>query len=88
MVTNSSSSAYTAPSSTQAYTTHRYVIDYYALPDDQEGNPVFSLDVRPAVDSVAAVRERVEEWWRLKKEVWGGGVGAGVGLGVRVQEEK
>lgn len=37
----------------------RYVIDYYsALPDD-EGNPVFYLDVRPALDSVGAVGMRL-----------------------------
>ena len=85
----SSTAGYTSPSPTQAYTTHRYVIDYYSLPDDAEGNPVFSLDVRPAVDSLDAVKERVGEWWKLKKESWSGeGVGAGDGLGVRVQEEK
>ena len=73
----------------QAYTSHRYVIDYYALPDDDEGNPVFSLDVRPAVDSVDAARDRVAEWARVKRATWLGGEGGGVGVpGVRVQEEK
>lgn len=86
-VVASSSSSYTAASSTQAYTTHRYVIDYYALPDDSEGNPVFSLDVRPALDSIPAVQERLAEWWKTKKESWGAGAGAQT-LGVRVQQEK
>ncbi|SCV67574.1 BQ2448_5185 [Microbotryum intermedium] len=66
------SSGFTAPSSTQKYTEHRYVIDYYSLPDDAQGNPVFSLDVRPAVDSVEAVQDRLAEWWKLKKETWMG----------------
>lgn len=89
VVSSPNSSSYTAPSSTQAYSIHRYVIDYYALPDDAEGNPVFSLDVRPALDSAPAVQERLTEWWKLKVEAWkGDGVGAGDGMGVRVQEEK
>lgn len=62
------------------------MIDYYALPDDEQGNPVFSLDVRPAVDSVGAVQDRLAEWWKVKKETWGGAGSAP--LGVRVQEEK
>lgn len=65
------------------------MIDYYALPDDAEGNPVFSLDVRPAVDSVDAVRDRVLEWARIKREMWLGGDSSAAGVpGVRVQEEK
>jgi len=32
----------------------RYVIDYYSAPPDEEGNPVFYLDVRPALDSFGA----------------------------------
>lgn len=47
----------------------RYVIDYYAAPEDDEGEPVFYLDVRPAVDSPTAAAERVlrwggDVWWR------------------------
>lgn len=64
------------------------VIDYYALPDDSDGNPVFSLDVRPAVDSAAAIQERVAEWWKVKQESWGSSPGATGTPGVRVQEEK
>ncbi|KAL8279000.1 hypothetical protein RQP46_008669 [Phenoliferia psychrophenolica] len=84
---SSAQAAYTAASSSQAFTTHRYVIDYYALPDDDEGNPVFSLDVRPAVDSPAAVVERVSEWWKNKKDAWAG-QGQTATPGTRVQEEK
>ena len=81
-------SAYTAASPSQPFSTHRYVIDYYALPDDAEGNPVFSLDVRPAIDTPAAVAERMGEWWKLKKETyWGTGEKPGV-PGMRVQEDK
>jgi cytochrome c heme-lyase len=65
------------------------VIDYYSLPDDSDGNPVFSLDVRPAVDSVDAVKERLAEWYKVKKEAWGGAAeGQHLPPGVRVQEEK
>ncbi|KAK9898208.1 cytochrome c and c1 heme-lyase [Cystobasidium minutum MCA 4210] len=51
-------------------TYQRYVIDYYSAPDDEQGNPVFSLDVRPALDSPGAVVNRMQEWARLKKETW------------------
>lgn len=36
----------------------RYVIDYYAGPDDDDGMPTFMLDVRPALDSVSAAVAR------------------------------
>ena len=49
-------------------TTTRYVIDYYSAPPDEEGNPVFSLDVRPALDSLESINQRIrvafEEWTR------------------------
>ena len=65
------------------------MIDYYSLPDDAEGNPVFSLDVRPAVDSPATVAERMGEWWKLKKETYfGAGSPTGSTPGMRVQEDK
>lgn len=41
----------------------RYVIDYYSAPDDEEGNPVFHLDVRPALDNWRGVWGRVEKTW-------------------------
>lgn len=40
----------------------RYVIDYYEAPDDEEGEPVFFLDVRPAVDSPTLALERAMRW--------------------------
>jgi len=44
----------------------RYIIDYYSAPPLPDGSPVFSLDVRPALDSVAGVQARVNGW----KDVW------------------
>jgi len=40
----------------------RYIIDYYSAPDLPDGSPVFSLDVRPALDSVAGIQARVRGW--------------------------
>lgn len=41
----------------------RYVIDYYAAPDDEDtGMPAFMLDTRPALDSVDAARARFGAW--------------------------
>ncbi|KAK1922634.1 putative pyruvate carboxylase isoform [Papiliotrema laurentii] len=46
----------------------RYVIDYYSAPPDAEGNPQFSLDVRPALDSLESINQRIrvglEEWMK------------------------
>lgn len=68
------------------------VIDYYHLEDDRDGNPVFSLDVRPAVDDLEAVQERIGEWWKMKKASWFGAAGDASSSssqpGVRVQEER
>lgn len=52
----------------------RYVIDYYSGQPDDEGDggePVFYLDVRPAVDGPVSAAERVlrwygDFWWRAK----------------------
>ncbi|KAG6850556.1 hypothetical protein H0H93_011755 [Arthromyces matolae] len=45
----------------------RYVIDYYSAPPEPDGLPVFSLDVRPALDSLSSVKQRIavatEEAW-------------------------
>jgi cytochrome c heme-lyase len=45
----------------------RYVIDYYEAPDDPNGEPVFNLDVRPAIDSPTLALERMTRWGR---DVW------------------
>lgn len=47
----------------------RYVIDYYSGPPEPSGDPVFYLDIRPAVDSPTAAAERLirwggDVWWR------------------------
>ena len=47
----------------------RYVIDYYSGPTDENGEPVFYLDVRPAVDGPVSAAERAmrwggDIWWR------------------------
>lgn len=44
----------------------RYIIDYYSAPPLPDGSPVFSLDVRPALDSFAGVQSRIHGW----KGVW------------------
>lgn len=53
-------------------TTTRYVIDYYSAPPDEDGNPVFHLDVRPALDSLESITQRVkvglEEWRKGDQE--------------------
>ncbi|KAG6840247.1 hypothetical protein C0991_007940 [Blastosporella zonata] len=45
----------------------RYVIDYYSAPPEPDGSPVFSLDVRPALDSFGSIKQRIsvatEEAW-------------------------
>ena len=40
----------------------RYVIDYYSGPPEPTGEPVFYLDVRPAVDGPKAAAERLMRW--------------------------
>ena len=47
----------------------RYVIDYYSGPPEPTGEPVFYLDVRPAVDGPTQACERLirwggDVWWR------------------------
>ncbi|KAF9047175.1 cytochrome c and c1 heme-lyase [Hymenopellis radicata] len=50
----------------------RYVIDYYSAPPEPDGSPVFSLDVRPALDSFSSVKERIaaatEDAWASLRE--------------------
>jgi len=40
----------------------RYVIDYYEGPEEPSGEPVFYLDVRPALDSPVLAMERMMRW--------------------------
>ncbi|KAL1975713.1 hypothetical protein VTN31DRAFT_4105 [Thermomyces dupontii] len=40
----------------------RYVIDYYSGPPEPTGEPVFYLDIRPALDSPTAAVERLMKW--------------------------
>ena len=40
----------------------RYVIDYYSAPPEPTGEPVFYLDVRPAIDSPGAAVARLIRW--------------------------
>lgn len=47
----------------------RYVIDYYSGDPEPNGEPVFYLDIRPALDSPSAAVERLmrwggDVWWR------------------------
>jgi hypothetical protein len=50
----------------------RYVIDYYSAPPEPDGSPVFSLDVRPALDSLQSVKTRIvaatEDVWAAFRE--------------------
>ena len=51
----------------------RYVIDYYEAPNDADGEPVFSLDIRPALDTPGAAYQRISRWasetWQKAKGV-------------------
>lgn len=40
----------------------RYVIDYYSGPPEPTGEPVFYLDIRPAIDRPSAAIERLMRW--------------------------
>ncbi|KAJ2918641.1 hypothetical protein MD484_g1775, partial [Candolleomyces efflorescens] len=51
----------------------RYVIDYYSAPPEPDGSPVFSLDVRPALDSFGSITDRIsvateEAWSSFRKD--------------------
>ncbi|KAI6041908.1 cytochrome c/c1 heme-lyase [Pisolithus marmoratus] len=54
----------------------RYIIDYYSAPSTPDGEPVFALDVRPALDNFESVRERVsvgmsDVWETMRERGWG-----------------
>jgi cytochrome c heme-lyase len=51
--------ARTTPSGTKEV---RYVIDYYAAGVQETGEPVFYLDIRPALDTPSAAIERAMRW--------------------------
>lgn len=53
----------------------RYVIDYYAGPPEPTGEPVFFLDVRPAIDRPGLMMERIVDW---SSGVWEKAAGADV----------
>jgi cytochrome c heme-lyase len=53
----------------------RYVIDYYEGPDEASGEPVFYLDVRPAIDSPSLAVARAMRWGG---DVWARASGASV----------
>jgi cytochrome c heme-lyase len=53
----------------------RYVIDYYSGGVQETGEPVFYLDIRPALDSPTAAVERAMRWGG---DVWYRASGAGV----------
>lgn len=50
----------------------RYVIDYYAGPDTEDGMPSFILDVRPALDSVQA---GVDRFNKVTNNAWARAMG-------------
>lgn len=52
----------------------RYVIDYYEAPNDEHGEPVFFLDIRPALDTPGAAFERISRW---TEETWTKAAGRG-----------
>lgn len=56
----------------------RYVIDYYSAPPEPTGEPVFYLDIRPALDRPGAAAERLIRWGR---DVWWRASGANERLG-------
>ena len=61
----------------------RYVIDYYSDPSGMEAEPVFYLDVRPAVDGPTAACERMIRW---SGDVWYRASGASVREEMRTQK--
>ncbi len=53
----------------------RYVIDYYSADPEPTGEPVFYLDIRPAIDTPSAALERMMRWGG---DVWHRASGAAV----------
>lgn len=46
----------------------RYVLDFYGGPDDKNGMPTFSVDVRPALDNFGNVKDRMIHF---TSNIWG-----------------
>lgn len=42
----------------------RYVIDFYEIPDENDEVPVFTVDVRPAADSLGSIYNRARKAWK------------------------
>ena len=61
----------------------RYVIDYYGGGLQATGEPVFYLDIRPALDSPTAAAERMIRWG---SDVWYTATGSGIRDKLREQE--
>lgn len=62
----------------------RYVIDYYSGPPEPTGEPVFYLDVRPAIDRPGLMMERIINW---TSDVWEKASGIDVRRRERQQRE-
>ncbi|KAK5070201.1 holocytochrome c synthase [Lithohypha guttulata] len=61
----------------------RYVIDYYGGGLQATGEPVFYLDIRPALDTPTAAAERVIRWG---SDVWYTATGSGIREQIKQQE--
>lgn len=59
----------------------RYIIDYYGGPPEPTGEPVFYIDVRPALDRPGLMMERIVNW---ASDVWE----RASGLDVRRKEQE
>jgi len=61
----------------------RYVIDYYGGGLQASGEPVFYLDIRPALDTPTAAAERLIRWG---SDVWYTATGSGIREQIKQQE--
>lgn len=61
----------------------RYVIDYYGGGLQATGEPVFYLDIRPALDTPTAAAERAIRWSR---DIWWTATGSGIREKMRQEE--
>ena len=55
---NNNTTTTAAAAAEPKYTQIRYVLDFYSGPDDPNGMPTFSVDVRPALDNFTNVKDR------------------------------